>query len=465
MGEKSDGFENITWGTSPLQCAADHFTILLSLPKILDSYVGPNRMEPKLIESIMIAVNSVNNCPYCTGLHGELARMAGVEDPKGLLESQTAAEARTKVNHPAISFAVTFAKNQGRGRFVGTAYQALVESQGAGEAGCIRALCWFLFWGSIGGNTINSFLFGRLICRPKRDSWILFELLFFLYYGPLFLLIAVVNFLLQFFPKTPNWFMAFFGVVLWMIAGTWITPAGILSMIFFPCYPEGGKLKGRQDYRVNVDEVVKEYTAFADDLDYTMFFTKMESDEAHAKERMGYTDELLKFVPFELWKSICGGGNHFQYEDKLSEPYRLKEGQFVVDFGAGLGVDCLIAANKVGPGGKVIGVDMTPRMVEKGISLAKKKNLANLTFDQHQIDRAMPKFFEQENQGQVDRIISNGVINLVENKAQVCRNAFTLLKPNGIFIFSDFLITPTNSDPDFDVVDNSDKKVDALWID
>ena len=107
----------------------------------------------------------------------------------------------------------------------------LEASEGAGRARSIRALCWFLAWGSIGGNTVNAFL-SRLKGHPKTGSSVLFELIFFVYYGPLFLLIAVVNALLRFFPRVPAWFSALFGVVLTFIAGTWILPVGILSMIF-----------------------------------------------------------------------------------------------------------------------------------------------------------------------------------------------------------------------------------------
>jgi hypothetical protein len=51
-------------------CLQDHANVLQSIPKILDGYVGPNKMDPATAESCMAAVNSVNNCPYCTSLHG-----------------------------------------------------------------------------------------------------------------------------------------------------------------------------------------------------------------------------------------------------------------------------------------------------------------------------------------------------------------------------------------------------------
>lgn len=60
-------------------CLEDHIDCVSQLPSIMGAYVGSNAIEPRLNESIMVTVNSANQCPYCTGLHGELARMAGVE--------------------------------------------------------------------------------------------------------------------------------------------------------------------------------------------------------------------------------------------------------------------------------------------------------------------------------------------------------------------------------------------------
>ena len=64
---------------------ADHRAVANSLLRILGAYVGPHAIEPKLNEAVMVTVNSVNSCPYCKGLHGELARMAGVEDSMRLM--------------------------------------------------------------------------------------------------------------------------------------------------------------------------------------------------------------------------------------------------------------------------------------------------------------------------------------------------------------------------------------------
>ena len=209
---------------------ADHRQVFLNLPRILGAYVGPNAIEPSLNESVMVTVNSENSCPFCEGLHGELARMAGVESVDALMKAESLQACQKLSDQAAISYARIFAEQNGRGDREEAAFQSLVAAEGAGRASSIRALCWFLLWGSIGGNTINGFL-SRFKGQGRSDSQLIFELLFCLYYGPLFLLIAVVNFMLQFFPKVPAWFSAAFGVLLTAIAATWIIPIGLVSLL------------------------------------------------------------------------------------------------------------------------------------------------------------------------------------------------------------------------------------------
>ena len=115
-------------------------------------------------------------------------------------------------------------------------FETLAATEGDGRAASVRALCWFLLWGSLGGNTINALL-SRLKGTAKSNSSVLFELLFFIYYGPLFALIAVVNALLQFMPRVPAWSSASFGVLLTVIASVWIIPLGIIALII-PAKPQ-----------------------------------------------------------------------------------------------------------------------------------------------------------------------------------------------------------------------------------
>ncbi|MEC8380413.1 MAG: hypothetical protein VXZ96_08825 [Myxococcota bacterium] len=215
---------------------ADHRQVFLQLPRILLAYVGPNSIEPSLNEAVMVTVNSVNSCPFCEGLHGELARMAGVDGVDSLMKADSLETCQKLSPQPAITYARIFAENNGRGQLEIDAFEELSSSEGSKRAASIRALCWFLQWGSIGGNTINGFL-ARFKGQGRSDSNLIFEFLFVIYYGPLFLLIAAVNFLLKFFPKVPAWFSAAFGVILTFIAGTWIVPAGILSVLI-PAKPK-----------------------------------------------------------------------------------------------------------------------------------------------------------------------------------------------------------------------------------
>lgn len=218
-----DSKEKKTW--TPVAFLKDHVAVGTSLPKILDAYVGPNSIAPKLNESIMVTVNSVNRCPYCTGLHVQLARMAGVEDAEKLEKSTSSEEARKVVDEPAVSFARVFAENGGRGDAVDVAFQEISDKYGAGKASSIRALCWFLQWGSLGGNTLNAILAGTY-AGPAP-----FKVVYVLYYGPLFFVIAVMNRALVFFPTVPTFVSATIGVVLTFAGGSWILPPAFVGLV------------------------------------------------------------------------------------------------------------------------------------------------------------------------------------------------------------------------------------------
>ena len=117
--------------------------VFRNLLRIAGAYVGPNSVDPELNEAVMVTVNSVNSCPYCEGLHGELARMAGVDDPSGLMQAKSLSECTKIVDDPAIVYARTFAENDGRGAPEQAAFDALTQSTSEGYARSVRALCWF----------------------------------------------------------------------------------------------------------------------------------------------------------------------------------------------------------------------------------------------------------------------------------------------------------------------------------
>ncbi len=142
---------------------------------------------------------------------------------------------------------------------------------------------------------------------------------------------------------------------------------------------------------------------------------------------VGYTPEDLEVVPEDANLGLgCGNPTRFA---------TLREGDVVLDLGSGAGIDCFLAAQRVGPTGQVIGVDMTPEMVERARANARRGGYTNVEFRLGEIE-ALPVADES-----VDVIISNCVLNLSADKARVLREAHRVLRKGGRLIVSDLVST------------------------
>jgi SAM-dependent methyltransferase len=155
-----------------------------------------------------------------------------------------------------------------------------------------------------------------------------------------------------------------------------------------------------------------------------------------------YRDEWLEGIPERVIERFAGTGNPFNVGP-------IEEGERVVDLGCGAGIDSFVAARRVGPDGAVIGVDMTPEMLEQADVARDELQLAHLEFRQGYLEELPIE------DGWADVVISNGSTNLAPDKLQVYREMHRVLKPGGRLQMADILV-------DRPVSDEAKRKID-LW--
>lgn len=145
-------------------------------------------------------------------------------------------------------------------------------------------------------------------------------------------------------------------------------------------------------------------------------------------EGQGYDREILRALPKEVLASYCGVGNPFSLGP-------IHKGETVLDVGCGAGVDSLVAAIMAGPDGRVVGIDLTPEMLERARENLRKTSLESVSFQEASAEE-LP--FPDAS---FDVVISNGVFNLVPDKSKALKEVWRVLKPDGRLMMADQILT------------------------
>ena len=144
-------------------------------------------------------------------------------------------------------------------------------------------------------------------------------------------------------------------------------------------------------------------------------------------ETLKYHSEIIDVLPKAVKDSYCGVGNPLALGP-------VKEGEAILDIGCGSGVDAIFAAVMTGPAGKVVGIDITPQMLQRAKENLSMTDLKNIIFEEAAADN-LP-FSDQD----FDVVISNGAFNLVPDKPKALSEVFRVLKPKGRLMIADQIL-------------------------
>lgn len=176
-------------------------------------------------------------------------------------------------------------------------------------------------------------------------------------------------------------------------------------------------------------EIQKHYAEVANSPDHEFHF----HTGRDAARRVGYDEAIIEDIPDDVIVSFAGVAHPFHFG-------LPKSAETVLDVGSGVGVDAIIAAKAVGPEGRVIGVDMTPEMLNVARRNAERMGLDNVEFRKGLVER-LPVDSES-----IDLVISNGVLNLMVDKHGAYKQIARALKPGGRFQIADICVDKPISD-------------------